>query len=152
MNHVFPQEIINVSVENHFAKYSKKSNAIYLIILLGFIGGVISTFLLKIDITVQSRGLLRPLSEPIQISSPIIAEVEKCVLSENKFVKTGDTLVWLNSQKVQEKIAHLQSLVDENNQYIEDISLMLDYHYSMIKTSFLKTTHSKYRQKLSEFN
>jgi len=152
MNRVFPQEIINLSVENHFAKYSKKSNAIYLIILIGIIGGVISAFLLKTDITVQSRGLLRPISESIQITSPIVAEVERCILLENKFVKTGDTLVWLRNQKVQEKIVHLQNLVNENKQYMNDLSFMLDYQYSLIKTNFLKTTHSKYRQKLSEFD
>lgn len=152
MNPVFPQEIINVTVENHFAKFNKKSNLIYLILLIGFIGVIISIFFIKTEITIQSRGLIRPVIEPIQITSPVIAEVEKSVLLENKFITTGDTLIWLNNKKIEEKIGHLQSLVKENKQYIEDLSFMLDYHYFLIKTNFLKTTHSEYRQKLSEFD
>lgn len=152
MNSVFPPEIINVSVENHFARFSKKTSWLYIVVLLFFIGTVISLFFIKAEITVQSRGLFRSSSEPIELISPVVAKVEKSNLNENQSVLKGDTLVWLDCKKQSERIAYIQKRVLENEDYLNDISVMLSYKYSNLATSLYKTTNAHYRQKLSEFD
>lgn len=59
MKNILPQEIINLSVENHFSKFSKKSHFIYVTIIVSLVGMVISLFMIKTEITVQSRGIIR---------------------------------------------------------------------------------------------
>jgi multidrug resistance efflux pump len=152
MKKVFPSDIINLTVENHFSKFSNKSRAIYIVVILMIIGFTVSFFFIKTEITVQSRGLIRSSAEPIQIISPVVAEVIQSELEENKFVTLGDTLVWLNTEKFEERIEHLETLVSENEAYLDDIGQMLDFKYSLIKTNLLKTIHAQYRQKISEFD
>ncbi len=152
MKQIFPSEIINLSVENHFSKFSKKSHLIYATIILALSGCVVSLFLIKTEITVQSMGLIRSSSEPIQINSPVVAEVIQSNLEENKFVNKGDTLILLNCEKFKEKILHLENLMEENKAYLTDLTKMLGFKYSSLKTDLLKTTHSQYSQKLSEFD
>lgn len=152
MNKLFPSDIIGLSTENHFSKFSKKSSAIYIVVILAFIVAVVSFFFIKTEITVQSRGLIRSSVEPIQITSPVVAEVVKAVLKENKSVTIGDTLIWLKREKLKERIEHFEKLIFENESYLYDISLMLKFKYHSLKTDLYKTTHSQYRQKLSEFD
>ncbi len=109
MKNIFPQEIIKLSVENHFSKYSKGSYLIYLSAILFLSTAIGSLFLLKTEITVQSRGFIRSSGEPILITAPLTAEVKKSVLKENLFVNEGDTLIWLNSNKLKEKIKYFQN-------------------------------------------
>ncbi|MCK5730940.1 MAG: HlyD family efflux transporter periplasmic adaptor subunit [Draconibacterium sp.] len=152
MSKLFPQDIIGLSTENHFSKFSKKSSAIYIVVILAFVVIVISFFFIKTEITVQSRGLIRSSAEPIQITSPVVAEVVQSVLKENKSVTIGDTLIWLNREKFKERIEYLEDLISENESYLDDISLMLKFKYRTLKTDLYKTTHSQYRQRLSELD
>ena len=152
MNPLFPPEIVKTSVENHFSKFSKKSNFIYVLILVLFVATVISMFFIKIEITVQSRGMLRASSEPISLVSPVVAEVAKIKLSENEFVKKGDTILYLNCKKLDERVLHFESLIQENEGYLSDINKMLEYKYSDLQTNLFESTHAKYRQKLAEYD
>ena len=152
MKYIFPQEIIDLSVESHFSRFSNKSHLIYLSALL-FLGIVVaSLFLISTEITIQSRGLIRSSGEPIQITSPITAEVTKSILKENIYVNKGDTLIWLNSNKIKERMEFLQNLNLKNEGYLNDIAMMLDFNYDNFKSELFKTEHAKYRQKLSEFD
>lgn len=152
MKEIFPSEIIETSVEHHFARFSRKSNLLYLFVLLFFAGAVISLFYIQTEITVQSRGILRSSSETVTISSPVVAEIIKCELYENKLVQKGDTLLWLNSIKLDESIEHLNSLIQENEVYLNDISKMLEYKYTNLETELFGARHAQYRQKLAELD
>lgn len=151
MKNVFPSEIINCSVETHFFKFNKKSIAIYLITILLLVAIIVSLPFLKIEITFQNKGIFRSLSEPIQLTSPVVAEVIKTSILENKLVQIGDTLIWLNTEKTQEKINYLKALILQNEMYLNDISNILLYKYEFLRTDLYKSTHSHYRQKLSDF-
>lgn len=152
MKEIFPPEIIETSVEHHFARFSRKSNLLYLSVLLLFVGAVCSLFFIQTEITVQSRGILRSSSEPVTISSPVVAEIIKCKLHENRLVQKGDTLLWLNSKKLDESIEYLNSLIRENNVYLNDISKILEYKYTKLETELFEAQHTQYRQKLAELD
>ncbi len=152
MSSIFPSDIINVSVENHFARFSRKSSLVYIVVLLFFVGATVSLFLIETEITVQSRGVFRSSSEPVDIVAPVIAKVVKSDLHENESVLCGDTLVWLDCRKQSERIAYIQKRISENEAYLNDISFMLSFRYSDLTTSLYKATYAQYCQKLSEFD
>ncbi len=152
MKEIFPSEIIETSVEHHFARFSRKSNLLYFSVLLLFVGAVCSLFFIRIEITVQSRGIIRSSSEPVTISSPVVAEIIKCELNENKPVQKGDTLLWLNNKKLDENIEHLYGLIRENEMYLNDISKILEFKYTNLETELFEALHAQYRQKLAELD
>lgn len=152
MNPVFPQEIINLSVESHFVKFSKKTILLYVVVLLFFVVAFISLFFIKLDITIQSRGMLRSSKEPVSVTTGVAAEVTHCFINENQFVNSGDTLLCLDFQKLEERNKYYKSLIDQNNVYLTDIENILKYKYDIIKSDLYTSIHSKYRQKLKEFD
>ena len=153
MKKIFPPEIINFSTETHFHKFSRASIIIYLCTILFIIGGGISLFFIKTDISVQSAGIIRSLSEPIELTAPIVAEVIKTDIAENKLVKKGDTLVWLNSQKLKERIEYLNDIIKQNKAFLNDLKNLCDGKISTaLKTNLFKSVLATYQQKLEDFN
>ncbi|MCD4697283.1 MAG: HlyD family secretion protein [Bacteroidales bacterium] len=78
--------------------------------------------------------------------------VLKSIITENKYVALGDTLIWLNNRKLKERIEHFQNLILQNEAYLKDISSMLDSKRISIETDLYKTAHAQYLQILSEFD
>ncbi|SHK03710.1 HlyD family secretion protein [Tangfeifania diversioriginum] len=153
MKKIFPPEIVDSSVESHFHKFSKFSNVIYIFTILLVIGIGISLFFIKTDISVQSAGIIRSLSDPVDITSPTVAEVIKTDIAENRLVKKGDTLVWLNSEKLKERIEYLNSIIIQNNDFQNDLKVLLDGKYSpTLETELFKSILAKYQQKLEDLN
>lgn len=152
MDPVFPPEIINMSVENHFSRFSRKSRLIYTIVLLMLCAVVVSLFLIRTEITVQSRGILRSAKETVTLVSPIVAKVIKTSLKENQWVSVGDTLVWFDMKKIEERIIHIENLINENEIYLSDIDRMLKNKHSDLISNLFCSVHASYRQKLTEFD
>jgi membrane fusion protein, peptide pheromone/bacteriocin exporter len=152
MKNVLPPEIIEMSVENHFSKFSKNSHIIYysasLIIIIAFF----SLFFIKIDITVLSRGIIRSASEPIPVTVSATGKIIKILLKENMYVNTGDTLVWLNTDKYHDKINHIKKLIKKNKAYLHDIKILSGSESTELRTDIYKSAQAEYRQKIAELN
>lgn len=152
MKNLFPHEIVDFTVENHFYKFSRYSRNIYLATILFTAGAICSLFFIKTKISVQTIGLIRSRSEPVVVTSPVVAEVKKTNMAENKFVCQGDTLIWLNNEKLTKRNEHLNDLITQNNDYLRDLKLLFDFRYTLLKTELYKSVHAQYRQKLAEYD
>jgi membrane fusion protein, peptide pheromone/bacteriocin exporter len=150
MKKIFPQEIIDLSVETHFSKFNTVSQVIYLSILALLLVSIASLFGLKTDITVLARGIFRSSAEPVQLIAPLSGEVIKTNCEENKLVKMGDTLIWLNNSKLRQRISHIGTLIDENKAYLADIEYLLSGKPESLTTALYRAGYSEYRQKLNE--
>jgi membrane fusion protein, peptide pheromone/bacteriocin exporter len=152
MKKIFPQEIIDLSVETHFSKFNTLSQVIYLSVLALLLVSITSLFGLKTDITVLARGIFRSSAEPVQLIAPLSGEVIKTSCEENKLVKMGDTLIWLNNSKLMERILHIGTLIDENKAYLADIGYLLSGKPGGLTTALYHAGYSEHRQKLRELD
>lgn len=139
-----------MTAESHFSKFSRSSSAIYHGIIGLIITFLISLFVIRTDISVIAHGIIRSSSEPIQINSPQLARVENHNIHENEYVTKGDTLVWLNMEKYDERILHIRSIIDENKQYINDLKGLTRSRIITPNTQLIKAMYDQYIQKLDE--
>lgn len=149
---IFPKEIMHGSVEKHFSRFSSKSQIIYMLLILSVISVAIILPVVKVDISVQSRGIIRSLEEPNQILSPINAQVQKIAISENIPVTKGDTLVWFQKEKIEESLLLLQQKSKQLEEFISDIENMLNYRFSKLTSARYISEHAQYRQRLKELD
>jgi membrane fusion protein, peptide pheromone/bacteriocin exporter len=154
MEHIFPPEVIRNSAEKHFSTFSRKLHVIYISILLFIAAAIVSLFLIKTEITVLSRGMIRSAKEPIPVTIPINAVIQKSFIRENCFVQAGDTLLWLDKEKLEKSINHLKGLMNENNHYLRDMALLLNNESRSVelKTKLFKKSIQEYEQRISEFD
>lgn len=71
-----PKEIIEYSTERHFSDFSVTSRAVYLSVLVFLIAALISLPFIYVDISIQSNGLIRPLTDKNIVTSPVSGRVE----------------------------------------------------------------------------
>jgi len=91
MLQLFPPEIIENTVECYHARISTRSKAIYGLILLMIMFVFASLPLVYVDISSQSRGIIRSPFENTTIQSAMYGEVVSYQMLENKTVQKGDT-------------------------------------------------------------
>ncbi len=153
MKKIFPSEILNLTIENHFYRFSKTSHAIYQGAIVFIIGIIVSLFFVKTEISVQSPGIIRSYSESLELTSPVFAEVLETNIYENKFVEKGDSLIWLNNEKMRERVIHLEKLILQNEEYLNDLKLISEFVPILrINTELCKSIYDKYLQKVAEYN
>jgi membrane fusion protein, peptide pheromone/bacteriocin exporter len=68
------------------------------------------------------------------------------------YVNTGDTLVWLNTDKYHDKINHIKKLIKKNKAYLHDIKILSGSESTELRTDIYKSAQAEYRQKIAELN
>jgi len=122
---IFPPEILNSTVEVYHTRISTGSKAIYWIILCMLAGVFVALPLVKVDVSMQSRGVMRTPMENTVIQASVYGEVVRYDMAENKAVNKGDTLLVLRTQRQEEQQSLSSAKINENNRFIADIDLLL---------------------------
>ncbi|GHT10436.1 HlyD family type I secretion periplasmic adaptor subunit [Bacteroidia bacterium] len=125
MPQIFPPEIIEYSAENYYSQLRTKSKIIYSAILLSIAFSMASLPFIKVDISAQSRGVIRTPMENTVLQSSVYGEVTAYRLHENKTVVEGDTLIIFNTERLDEQIRLNLEKKEQNDRFIEDIDRLL---------------------------
>ena len=158
---IFPPEILNSTVEVYHTRISTRSKAIYWIILCMLAGVFTALPLVKVDVTMQSRGVMRSPMENTVIQTSVYGEVVRNAMAENRQVTKGDTLLVLRTQRQEEQQSLSTAKMEENNRFISDINLLLqdkqpaytskysgEYYRFAAKIKELQTTVSYLKKQL----
>ncbi|GET29926.1 HlyD family secretion protein [Prolixibacter sp. SD074] len=145
---IFPKEIIQFSLENHYFRFSRHSKAIYILLVgMVFISLVLLPFIM-VDVTVQSRGVIRSREEVTTIQAPITGQVEKVFIMENMKVAVGDTILRLAPEKISDQLRVLEEKIKLYSGYIKDIQSLLHKSKPQLHTDLMRSSYQEYGQKL----
>ncbi|MGF7138625.1 HlyD family efflux transporter periplasmic adaptor subunit [Roseimarinus sediminis] len=147
---LFPPEIIDNSAESHFARHSKVRQTIYIVILLSLLAALGATPFIKVEISSQSRGIIRSANENSSLQSLVYGQIIWINLAENKKVFTGDTLVILNSQSLEGQINTHREKIERNKAFIHDLQMVLHYHPELVKTPKYLSEYNEYLTQLNQ--
>lgn len=96
----FSSDPIN-TLENLIAKNNSKSFSIYLIIIIAILIFLGLLPIIKVDISSQSRGIIRSKTDNVPITTIVSGRVNWIVLRNNSFVKKGDTLLEISKENLE---------------------------------------------------
>ena len=153
MKQVFPREMLENTADVHKFNHTTGSKVIYLIILLILTGAFIALPFVKIDVISQARGIIKPDIERVQISLINSGQVIYNGLFNNKKVAKGDTLLILNDQGIDLKLAFSDFQTRETLSYIQDLSLLLrqkKVRLSDTNSARYQKSYLQYHQKRNE--
>lgn len=149
--HIFPKEIVRFSVEQHFSRFSRYNPTVYLL-LVGFVLIACAMLpLVKVDITVQSRGIIRSLTEPTGIMTPVTGMVREIRISENMKVSKGDTLLILSPEKIDDQSRIVDEKITTYKQYLRDLEKLTSGSLLKPESELLTSSQNEYNQKLKEY-
>ena len=153
MKSIFPKEILDYTSELYRYNFLKRSQAIYMILLISLLLIGVALPFIKIDLYTTSPGMIRPSKARNLITSPINGKINDVRIVENSSVKEGDTLVVLDDSSISQELVLIEEQTDTLKLYIQDLKLMC--HDLMVPSDSLSTTLGKslfqqYEQKLKD--
>lgn len=149
MKQLFPIEIQENTIQSLYNKRNSKTKIIYLFILIILICIFTSLPFIYVDISAQSRGYIRTPNDNNPLQAAISGEIVQINVHENKKVSKGDTLVCLRMDELIERIAHNRQKLNENIEFIKDLSLLLVGRED-VYTSKYKKERDQYKAKIRE--
>ena len=145
----FSQDPIN-TLENLIHKNKTKSISIYLVIVVALLVFISSLPLVKIDISSQSRGIIRSTTDNVPLTSLVNGKVVYVHLKNNRLVQKGDTLVQLTQESLNTEKYTNESLSSDLQNRISDLSRIVTSSNAVLTTPELQQEWNSYNSKKSE--
>lgn len=123
-NQLYPPEYAEDSIERHLARHSSRSQVIYLSVLLLLLGAMASLPLLKVDVSVQSAGIIRPLTEKHEVKARTSGVVERLLVRPNQDVRRGEPLLVLHAGQLEVRDRLLGTRLAETRRDIADLEML----------------------------
>lgn len=121
---IFPDSVINHSVELYTSRISAKSRAIYWIIIISIIALFVILPFIHVDISVQARGLFQSSIEKQVINSPGQGRVVYTAITNGNSVKAGDTLFVMESGGIEAQLSTLREVMEVNESSMHDLEIL----------------------------
>ena len=121
---LYPGEYGEDSIERHLARHSSRSQVIYLTIVLVVLVAIASLPLIKVNVSVQSAGIIRPLTEKHELKARTTGVVEKVLVRQNQAVKAGDPLLILHAGRLGIRDRLLDTKLAETRRDIQDLGML----------------------------
>jgi multidrug resistance efflux pump len=145
----FSSDPIN-TLENLISKNKTKSFSIYLVVVLAILLFLALLPVIKIDISSQSRGMVRSTTDNVPLSSLVNGKVTFVHLKNNGVVQKGDTLVQLTQENLDTEKATNQELSGDLQDQVHDLSLVVLGKSNTLKTPVVQQEWYSYASKRSE--
>ena len=143
------QDPIN-TLENLIAKNKTKSISIYLVLILTKLIFLALLPVIKIDISSQSRGIVRSTTDNVPVTSLVNGKVTFVHLKNNSIVQKGDTLVQLTQENLDTEKATNQEVSSTVQDQVNDLSLVVLGRSNTLKTPAIQQEWYSYASKQSE--
>lgn len=154
-HHLFPEEIIENSQEHNFSTHSVRSRIIYSTIVLSLIGMIATLPFIYTDVGVRSQGMVRPVTEVVQIASPVSAQIASLNAVENSRVYKGDIILKLDDSDIRQQLFLNRSRFEQLTLFIADITTLTESTFAQsvpvdeLKTARFKREALEYLQQLT---
>lgn len=149
-NQLFPKEIIENTQEENFSKHSIKSRVIYSVIVLSLITLLCALPWIEVDVGIRSQGLIRPVTELVQLSAPASGRLELLNASENSFIKNGEIFAILEAAHLKEQIRFNKARENQLVSFLNDLKILQSTNSSNLITS-VQVTSPRYLRSYPEF-
>ena len=122
---IFPVEIAEHSVEQHWAEHTTRSQVVY-IALIAFVAlAVASLPFIYVDVTVQSSGLIRPIAEKTEVKSPTTGKVAEVLVSDNETIRKGQLLLTIQTDLLDQQLSFDRQRAEELQTYDRDLTKLI---------------------------
>jgi HlyD family secretion protein len=153
----FPAGFLEHTSEHHLAPHTRKSQIVYIAIIVSLIAGVGLLPFLYVDVSVKSFGSLRAATQLSILKAASSGFVKTIYAGENMEVRKGQLLFEVQSPLLEEKERFLKMKLEEIDLFMHDLLQVKDSRngdvskvWDKLSTPLYRQSVSDYRQKLSE--
>lgn len=130
-----------------------KSRLIYISVIVCFLACIAALPFIRVSISVQGRGIIRPVSELAEVRVISPAVVSRVFISEGNHVSIGDTLLILSSDDTDRQLAYRQQELKKLTDFITDLRyLTSERAEARCQTELYRTELNNFKKRLASVN
>ena len=122
---IFPAAIVENSQESNFSRHNVRLKVMNWVILLLVITCIMTLPFIEIEVGLRGQGMIRPVTEFVQITSPVSGNLKEFRASENLPVDKGDPIAIIDAPQVEEQFRYINRLITDLNTYQVDLHYLL---------------------------
>ena len=145
----FSQDPIN-TLENLIYKNKTKSISIYLMVVLAGIVGLFLLPVIKIDISSQSRGIIRSKTDNVPVTAIVSGRISWLALQNNAVVSKGDTLIKIAKESLLTEKQTQDTLSGATQMLLEDMANLLSNRVLHLQTATAREKFYQYQARKNE--
>lgn len=145
----FSSDPIN-TLENLIAKNKTKSLSIYLVIVLAVLVFIALLPVIKIDISSQSRGIIRSKTDNVPVTAIVSGRISWLALKNNALVNKGDTLIKIVKDGLTTEKTTQSEVSSTLIALHEDVTAVLRGKTSNLKTAAAREDFYKFQSQKDE--
>lgn len=151
-NQLYPREYGEDSLERHLARHSRRGQAIYLTVVLALLTAVVLLPVLKVDVSVQSAGIVRPTTEKHEVKARASGVVERVLVRPNQAVRQGEPLLSLRAGALDEQAELLAAQIGEKQAFVADLETLVrgSDGQPSFRSGRYRQDHAQYRNDMRE--
>jgi membrane fusion protein, peptide pheromone/bacteriocin exporter len=121
---LYPFDQVEDSLERHLAEHSRRGQAIYLAVVAVVVAALAALPIVRVGVSVQSRGSVRPVTEKHEVKAQASGFAEALRVDEGVRVEKGQELVTLRAGELGERLELLDTQIAEARRSIHDLELL----------------------------
>ncbi|RZJ52486.1 MAG: HlyD family efflux transporter periplasmic adaptor subunit [Flavobacterium sp.] len=147
----FSSDPVN-TLENLISRNKTKSISLYIVMVLGVLTFLILLPIIKVDISSQSRGIVRSTTDNVPVTAIVSGRIIWVNLKNNAVVKKGDTLIKIAKQNLETEKNTQYTLSNSVTELLYDMNLILSGQTSHFKTSTAREDFVKFQSRKNELH
>jgi HlyD family secretion protein len=120
-----PTNNFRYSLENLIVKNRVNGFSVYVFILFLLLIALFALPFIQVDVSAQARGILRSAQDPVPILSLVSGNIIQMNMRNNQSVRRGDTLLRIDSKRIDKELAHQISVFKQNQALLRDLHEMI---------------------------
>lgn len=129
-----------------------KTKVIYITTVIAIITAIALLPIIKISLSIQGRGIIRPITEKAEIKAIQTELIIKINISEGQQVYKGDTLIILRQDILNSKLDFLNQELSKQLVYITDLEKLVEDSNLQLKSNVYISQYNSFKQKLNELD
>jgi multidrug resistance efflux pump len=140
-----PPSLVEDCVEVHLARHAPNGRALYLTTIGLTLTAVAALPFVRVPITIQASGILRPIIERQEARAAGSGIVRGVYARDGQRVRARDTLLVLDDSNVVAQLAAVDSIARARLLDLSDLTRLLEVEDSVVDLARLRTSHRRQR-------
>ncbi|WP_119080279.1 HlyD family secretion protein [Chitinophaga alhagiae] len=122
MPQLFPVEVIEQSAFTWLPRVRVRTQLIYTTVLVAVLLSLIALPFIKVDVSVQSAGIIRPVTEKNELRSLVAGTIAEVLVTEGQHVEKGQLILRLQEDISNSKLLQTSFELKQRETYVSDLA------------------------------
>ncbi|WP_298733012.1 HlyD family efflux transporter periplasmic adaptor subunit [uncultured Chitinophaga sp.] len=150
MPQLFPIEVMQHSSYTWLPRVKVRTQLIYLTVLVAVLAALIALPFIKVDVSVQAGGLVRPVTEKHELRNLVAGTIAEVLVTDGQKVEKGQQILRLQEEVSNSRLQQNSWELGQREKYIHDLTILAAGGGRGLQSALYQQQYQRYQSTLNE--